>query len=129
MKEWQSSYLNLGICTYFLKNRWSEPITSGKTTDSLLPRSNSGFQGKIRILENIICHYELGSFSGPSWQYWCDINKCVFFLFFFFCYCIIKCVSVWKICLTWWASFFQLSNAWYYKIMLWVKDLLKYKID
>lgn len=35
------SYLNLGICVYVLKNKWSEPVTLGKTTDrKLIPRYN-----------------------------------------------------------------------------------------
>ena len=74
---------------YFLKNKQSELVVSGKTTDSVCCQWE-----KSEFWKLYICHYEFDNFQileGAFDEINGDINKCDY---------IMKYVNLWKICIT-----------------------------
>lgn len=60
-EQWQTTIIQAWILGgYFLKNEWSKPGTSEKTTESILIHLyHLSFQVEIRTLEHRICHHRL----------------------------------------------------------------------
>lgn len=94
--NWQTRYLDLGIWQTF-SLQWREKVNSGKTTDSCCCQGQaSSFQLKIKILENVF------TVSLTTFQYIKIflMRSVVIITNGTSSNCIMKCVTMWNICIT-----------------------------
>ena len=95
---------------HFLKNekKWTCHFR-GNNWQYLFMIKIWAFKWKLEFWETSIYHHELDSLiilNDFCHEIGGDIKKCIFFLS-----CIIKCVNIWKMCVTWGTNIFQMTNA------------------
>lgn len=97
----KSSYSGLGIW-HSLSPKWTKWawLFKGSNFSVLVTIDKIGaFKWKIRIWQISICYREFEIFSMLVRLVMTSLNVCVIFCLLCL-YCIMKCVSVWKICIT-----------------------------
>lgn len=115
LKEQLASYGHSDLCFgYKFSQKWTKPVTLRKTMIRVVANDKSWLSfWELELWKICTHHHELDSFPGLKIFPDEVSNKAGMVSSR-----VMKCVSIWKIYITQWNHvFFQMSNAWFYKVM------------
>lgn len=99
---------------YFVKNKWSELVTSRKTLTALVTMIQFEHFGKpVSTTMSLTASQMFKDFAD---EICADTNKCSFLIMY-----TVKYVNIWKVCLSQWKNIFQTTNRECYRIKHWFK--------